>query len=498
MSLRVGMYLRKSSYGGNKRVERGRSVKEQEAENRTAIEAWNAAAADDRQMLLVERYTDDDRSASRYKRKEREEYNRAVADIEDGRLDVLQAWQSSRIQRDLAVYVALRDLCWASGVLWFYNGRVYDLSRREDRLATGLEALIGEDQAELIRDDVLRAVRNRAAEGKPHGKLLYGYRREYDPDTGRMLAQVVDESKARYVREAARRVLAGEAPNAVGQDFIERGVPAPRSGVWDLTKIRRMLTNPAYISRRILNGVDVGPGQWPPILEENDFAVLAGKFGDPNRRSSKDTEAKHLLSGIATCGALVDGVECGLPLRVNKNRGYLSYTCWGRQGRRGDGTRFHTSRRETRVDYHVTWALFERLAMPDARDWLASAGGDDERTRQARDEAEAKRARLEEWARAAEREEVSSEMYGRMERKLAPEIASAEARARPAYLPGAVTDLLADTAEGVATEWEELDFTTQREILRSLVRVRLMPVGRGNRWADPAESIKVTFAGDGG
>lgn len=477
MTLRIALYLRVSQ----DRSRRYASVEEQDNGCREAV--------DDRELgEVVQTLQDNDLSASEYATKDRPGFLELRRVVAAGEVDAVCVWEASRISRVMSVYVEFRDLCRKHGVQVYVadSDRLYDLSRPADRRAFLDEGGDSELESGKSSRRVLRSVKARAAEGKPHGKILYGYRREYDKSTGELLRQVIDEDQAPYVREMARRVLAGEAPNSVAADFNARGVPAPRQGTWDLVRIKRILTNPGYIARRMHKGQDVGPAQWPPVLDEDVFYALQAKLSDPSRRSNRDTAVRHLLSGIAECGI------CYAPVRVVKNRGYLTYMCWPRGGQGG----FHVARRETRVDAYVTWCLFEQLSRSDAREWLAAAGGEDEQRRAAREEAEAKRGRLEEFYREAEAGRLSAEAYGRMERKLTPEIQQAEERARPPHLPSALSELICPTPEDVAAVWDGLDFTVKRDVIRAATTIRLMPVGRGRRNVDPRTSILVTFAGE--
>src|SRR4051795_677977 len=210
--LRAVIYTRVSSDPND----RGRSVHEQEMDCRAVCsrEGWEVVAV----------FADNDRSASRYATRERPEHRKLIRFIEDGHADVLVTWEASRAQRDLAAYARLRDLCERRKVLLSYSGRTYDMAEADDRFGTGLDALLAERESDQTRKRVLRAVRANAEKGRPHGKLLYGYRREYDPGTRELIGQVPDPDTAPVVQEAARRVLAGETPYAVAQNFNRRGI----------------------------------------------------------------------------------------------------------------------------------------------------------------------------------------------------------------------------------------------------------------------------------
>jgi hypothetical protein len=110
--------------------------------------------------------------------------------LEGGGADVLVTWEASRSTRDLKVYVELRNICRANNVLWCYNGRVYDFSRSETRSRRGSTSCWQRRKSIRQGERILRSVRANGQAGRPHGKLLYGYERQYD-GTGQFIAQVV-------------------------------------------------------------------------------------------------------------------------------------------------------------------------------------------------------------------------------------------------------------------------------------------------------------------
>ncbi|MFC5246507.1 recombinase family protein [Streptomyces nigrescens] len=63
------------------------------------------ADADRLGVGIVEDFVDDDRSASRFRDREREEFERMIEWIEAGKLDIVFVWASTRLQRELDVYV---------------------------------------------------------------------------------------------------------------------------------------------------------------------------------------------------------------------------------------------------------------------------------------------------------------------------------------------------------------------------------------------------------
>jgi len=153
----------------------GRSPKEQVAESTAWCHSQNITVG----KVII----DNNRSASRHAKRSREGWAEVHRQLADGGIDLLVTWEASRAQRDLDAYTKLRALCADHGVRWAYSGTVYDLAKREDRFRTGLDALVAEDEADRTRERVMRAMRANAANGRPHGRLPFGYWRIYDPIT---------------------------------------------------------------------------------------------------------------------------------------------------------------------------------------------------------------------------------------------------------------------------------------------------------------------------
>lgn len=445
----------------------GRSVAEQEAECRTWAdrEGWDVEAV----------WCDNDISASKYSKKTRPGWKALTDRLERGGIDVLIVWEPSRATRDRRVWAALAAICEEQGVRFGCNGRVYDLEDPDDAFQLDLFFALATRESGATRKRVLRSTRAAAFEGRPHGRVPYGYRRTYRE--GRqgpeLVAQVEHEDQAPVVREVARRVMAGEALYAVAGDLNSRGVPAPRGAAWEPTQLRRLCVNPTYIGKRTHKGQVVGDGQWPAILDERTHYSCVGRLTDPARRSNVGRGARHLLSGLARCGT------CDGPMVVQKNRGHLAYLC--RQG-------FHVSRKQDLVDDLVEVVVIARLSRPDLLQVLAVDRGDDQAV-QAAGEAQEKQARLEGFYDAAARGELTPQALARIEAALLPEIASAQRRARPVVTSPLLQEVSGPDAEA---RWAGLSLEQRREVIGILCEVRIDPAGRGHRVFDPA-AVEITW-----
>lgn len=442
----------------------GRSVAEQEAECLAICEreGWTVAKV----------FCDNDRSASRYAKRGRPAYNQLREFVASGACDVLITWECSRAQRDLEDYVSLRELCRKAGVLWSYSGRTYDLSRTDDRFTTGLDALLAERESDVTRDRILRTVRSNAVKGRPHGKLPFGYVREYDPNTGALLRQVIHEEQAELIRETARRVLAGESCNSIAEDYNRRGAMPPRGGEWASTQIKRLVINPRNVALRVHRGKVVGPADWEPILDEPTYRQCLARLNDPSRKTTNEHAVKYLLSGIATCGV------CGRIVKVQPQRNfYMSYMC----------KRFCVTRKMEWVDDLIVSLVIARLSQPDAAVLFAQPEEDATTTLDAIRE---QRLRLDGFYDAAAKGELTAAGLGRIEATLLAEIEALESRIRRYDIPSVVHELARNPAE----RWATLTLEQKREVLRTLVEIRILPGHSGSKRFDP-ETVQVLWRG---
>jgi site-specific DNA recombinase len=474
--------LRAFIYDRNSRILNGRSTStaDQDTENKRFCQrqGWSISAT----------FVDPGRGASRHSRVSRPDFDEMCRRIEAGirpgaphaECDVLVVWAASRYARDLDVYVRLRDLCVRGSVLLCYNGRLYDLSKGDDRFATGLDALQAEREAENIRDGILRTTRANAERGRPHGRVPYGYRREYDPETGDLIAQVVYEPQAAVVREIAERIAGGTSTYAIARDLERRGVPGPTGGGWDEASLPALVLKPTNIGKRQHQGVIVGDAVWDPIFvgEQGEAVYYACVkiLRDPGRRTQQDSAVKYLLSGIALCGPCQPERRVLRPQRVGARWSYTCTTC------------FRASIRTPVFDDVVTATVLAYVERPEFAAALcpAEAGGGGVGVALA--EAAAYEQQLVEARALASqlgpdgRFRLSPVSLAALEAQLLPKIEAARARAQDASVPVVLRDLAGPRAREV---WEGYGLVQRRAAIRSVVVVSLNRAGKGAKVVRP-------------
>lgn len=426
-------------------------------------------------------------SASEFSiRKNRPEWDQLLAQISSGRVGAILTWEHSRASRELAAYTALRRVCRAHNVKWGYNGKLYDLGDRSDRFRTGLDALLAEDESARTSERVRRAVRANAAAGLPHGRPLWGYRRNHDPSTRALVGVDADPNTAHFVQEAARRILDGESMASVAADFRSRAVPARSSSRtspgssdrWTGAAIKEMLANPSYTGLRAHGGRIIGEAVWPPLIDRAEWDALQKILFDPSRQITRSTERAGLLSGIARCG--VEGCSAFVSLTTSSSQwngrryAYRSYVCM-----KGS----HMAIREGTADSIVVERLLAYLGTDQAIPSLQAAQHPERQS-----ELQALIARDEDWlAQVHERamQEDLMHVYYDQHRLVAPRLlASRRELEQIQKLSPALTRLVSST--GMQRAWESTPDRVRRNVIRATMDIHFSPARPGKRGIDGA------------
>ena len=441
-----------------------RSVTEQETECRAecARRGWVVASV----------VTENDRSASKYAKRTRPEWERVKRELANGGVGVLVTWEASRSGRDLAEYVRLRDLCVSANVLLSYSGRVLDLSTSTDAFLGGLDALLAERESGQSSERIRRSTRAAAAAGRPHGRRTYGYTRVYDVASGRMIGQEPNPPEAAIVVEIVTRVATGDALRGIANDLTDRGERTAAGAEWSATTVRRVARNLAYAGIRV-HGTDEHPATWQPIVSEQLLRQARART-DANVlcRQMPDSSAVHLLSGLLRCGI------CGEKMWRQHDRNQIhTYNCRTRgyvdpvTGKKyGIG---HCTVRKHHADDLVIDVVGAYLKRGDVAAQIATAAAG--MGTPSADEASVLRLRLAEAVNAYSAGTLSVSTLAKVEADLLPKIAAAEQLQARRVLSPVVADAL-------GTDFASLPMGTKREILRALVTITIAPTGRGTSW----------------
>lgn len=465
-------------------------------------------------MPIADIYRDDDRSASQYARQSREDWERLVEDLRaHGRAgDRLWGLDLDRLTRERLIWAKLTHVCQEKAMFLWVGGKVYDANSSQDMFF--LDILLAKAVAEVgdTRRRIMRNVEAMAEEGRPTGWPGYGYTYVYDPDSGELAAMVPDPVQAPVVAEIASRVLAGHGYRTIARDLNERLVPNSIGYVagqtmangkvsrgWTPATIISMMRRPSLMGKRSHRGRIIDAGGWDPIVEPADWWAVQKRLSSGGKGAVRDGAARHLLSGIAVCGAEPEGEVCGARVYAQESRigakgnrrSMLVYKCLGTHAGASMG---HVSRKAATIEEHVLSLLFDRLAHPDWADALTEGAPDAADVRSAEADLARARAELEELYSDVEAGRVSRRLAAADESRLERDIASLEEQTRPVRTDPLVQEMAAGDPQAV---WNGWSLEQQRRFLRMATEeVRVLSVGRvGRREVSIGESVDVVWRG---
>ena len=444
----------------------GRSVAEQETDCRNECERQG--------WIVAEVLSDNSVGASRHSKGRRPGWDRVKKRITAGEIDVLVVWEASRATRDLSVFAELQTLLASTGTKLSYSGRLLDLDDDDDIFTAGLDALVSGKAAGDTSKRVRRAMRSNADQGKPHGRLLYGYKRLRDENTGKPVGQVLDDDQAPIVAKIFAMYNGGKSRTDVAAALNSEGVERENGGPWDPRRVSGIITNAAYAGRRTYKGEDVGESSWPAIVDMATFAIAAKRREAANMNKKRARGSTRLLSSVGRCGV------CGSKIRSSKAKSGHAYACISGKC---------VYRVGVPLDAFVGEAIVARLSVPDARETLSSNDTPPAVSEAAVRVAELE-AKLEEAADQFAAGELSVSMLSKVEQRLAPLIAEARRVQRQAAVPMDI-----DVPEtGLEAWWDGLDRSVAREVVSALISsVVINRTRRGARSFDPA-SIEIEWA----
>jgi site-specific DNA recombinase len=432
----------------------------------------NKRACADQGITLGEPYREvGSASASKFARKERLDFQRLLTDLENGTFGAqfLVLWESSRGSRMMSEWVKLLELCEKEGVKIFVTShdRIYDPTVPRDRKSMLEDAVDSEYESGKTSLRASRDSSSRAIEGRPHGRPPFGYRRRYDPETGKLIDQVVHPAEAEIVKEIFARLEKAEPLLSIVRVFKERGYRNRSGKFMTAGQIRDIALNPTYAGIRMhLKGAGVRhrgftpgakryKGQWEALVPRGVFMQVHQLLTDPKRRTRRPGKLKHLLSTIVPCDVCGETVRLRHMKRVNEV--VPSYVC---------GPNGHVTISQVELDKYIKATVLDYLAKVEIYQLLAAdIGAEEGELEDVQDKLKEQRAELAQMRVAAAEERLTFETVSVMEPNYIRRIKELEAREALLRTPPLLRGLI-EPGPGVAARWEDTPLAAQREIMR--------------------------------
>jgi site-specific DNA recombinase len=259
------------------------------------------------------------------------------------------------------------------------------------------QAAIAELIGEKIVEDSARGRRQALEQGLlVHGSAKYGYIYLDKRQPGGQHF-VIDEERAKVVRDVFRWSLQGMSMHAIARKLNEDGILSKGSprfppGKWSMQTVKQMLTSPTYTGRHTCSGIEV---PCPRIIDDATWtAVNAGLTEKNAKYVGRPSKNQYLLRSFLWCG------KCGKRCITSPNHGYPFYRCGNIERRHyarrcdADGVRTSVIEREV---WEMVWNLLDgRRLLEQARAYYDAMRKPDAATTGARLRKEATRLRTEE------------------------------------------------------------------------------------------------------
>lgn len=412
-------------------------------------------------------YVDNDVSASTSKRRPR--YEDMLADIRSGLINAVIVYDLDRLARrpiEIEHFITLADehhLALAS------IGEDVDLSTDNGRLFARIKGAVARAEVERKsarqKDATMQAVQM----GKQPQRRAFGYPgTDQRPGTLRQAVSVPAKTvvaEAEAVRQLYAGVLAGDSLVTLTRQLNETGFTTTRGGPWGRTMVRALLLNPRYAGLRTYRGEIHGPGNWEPLIPEEQWRAVRALLTDGARTTNRHTTARlHLLGGLALCGICADGTTVKTGYGGGTRGGasnYRVYTC--RKSK-------HISRRADHIDEYVTAVILDWASTPAAAAVLAAKSGPD--IAELRQEAAALSMRLDQMAEDFADGTLSREQMRAGSERARLRLAEAQRVIDSAHASTAIGPLV--TADPAAV-WEGMSLDRRRQAISMTFTVTLLP-----------------------
>lgn len=404
----------------------------------------------------------DGSSASRFATKAREDWSRLLGDLDAGQFGVLVLWESSRGDRSLASWVILLDTCRDKGVRIYVisHQRLYDMAINHDWETLVNDGVKSASESNSTSDRVKRNVAAKAAEGKPHGKIAFGWDRVKGED-------VLNSAQAEIIADVAKRLLAGESLRSIVRDLNNRGITTGTGKPWKSTTLRGLMLRERNAGLRQYRGKVVGKGTWEPIYDLETHTKISELLTAPDRLTHKGTARKYLGTGIYLCG------RCGGVMRHNSQYTHpktgkitaAKYQC-------SDCAKI--ARKASEVDELVNAAMVAWFK--DANAFQEAPGATDtvREIRKAKAELEA---RLATAAELFNDGSITADQYRINTSKLTPQIDALQRQIAQAGESDVLVQFL--DVDDITTTWNNAPLDVRRAAVQNVLTVTIMPTVSG-------------------
>jgi DNA invertase Pin-like site-specific DNA recombinase len=225
----------------------------------------------------------------------RPEFQKMIRHAEKELFDVIVAWKSNRLGRNMEQALHYESKLSSFGVKCCYVKEDYG-DNAAGRFALRSMMNVNQFMSESMSEDVKRAMLHRAQnEQKAFGTAPYGYKRSKD---GRW---EIDKTRAKIVQEIFNRIANGEQFVQIIRDFNSRGLKTSQGNDWNKDSFKKIIGNERYAGVYIYDTVRIEGGM-PAIVEKELFLRVQEHLGSRQVKKRHRSDGEYLLTGKLYCG----------------------------------------------------------------------------------------------------------------------------------------------------------------------------------------------------
>lgn len=249
-------------------------------------------------LFVLEAYSD---KAVSGKTDRRKDFQRMMRDAEKGYFQVVIAYKSNRIGRNMLQALQNEEKLSRFGVRVLYAKEEFG-DNAAGRFALRTMMNVNQFYSENMAEDIMRGLLDNAERCMVTGSLPLGY----VSDQNRKYA--IDEKQAAVVREIFDRFIAGWSFADMAGDLNRRGITTKQGGQWNKGSFHRILTNERYTGVYLYRDIRKEGGIPPIINRDTWLAVQQMLKTKKNPIGAHRHSGDYLLTGKLFCGL------CGTPM----------------------------------------------------------------------------------------------------------------------------------------------------------------------------------------
>jgi len=268
--------------------------------------------------LPYELYIDEGKSGGSDNIDERPAFQRLIADIVNGSLSAIYAFDQSRIERNPQVRFIINDIFKKYNISYYteLDGLV-DLKNPQSEFYGDLMSVINKYHITLTKLKVKSALKTRVASGKTHSILPYGYRKDFNGEL------TIDEEESETIRKIFEMSLSGVGTRSIAAFLNETCIQTRynkkingsirtknkytgeititnnKDIKWEGNTVRNIIKNTIYKGEKVYSG-DIY--QVPAIISQAMWDKVNANLPNNRNNSGKKVDHQYLLKGLIRCG----------------------------------------------------------------------------------------------------------------------------------------------------------------------------------------------------